>query len=62
MIMLHLILIKKLYQGVSQERKKFCVLHELGNKTLLGVWGHYEPLSGLSGGPGGQSLWKTNYI
>ena len=56
MIMLHLILIKKLYQGVSQERKKFCVLHELRNKMQLGIWGQYEPLSGLSGGPGGKSL------
>ena len=24
-------------QGVSQERKKLCVLHELGDKTQLGV-------------------------
>ena len=34
-------------QGVSQEGKKFCVLHELENKTQLGVWAHCEPLSGL---------------
>ena len=36
------------YQGVSQKGKKFCILHELGNKTQLGVWGHFEPFSEFS--------------
>ena len=35
--------------GISQEGKKFCVLHNLGNKMQLGVWWHYEPLNGFSG-------------
>ena len=35
----------KITQGVSQEGKLFCVLHELGNKMQLEVWGHCEPLS-----------------
>ena len=36
-------------QGVSQEGKKFCVLHELGNKMQLGVYGgHCESLSEFS--------------
>ena len=26
-------------QGIRQEGKKICVLHELGNKTQLGAWG-----------------------
>ena len=28
-------------------RTKLCVLHELGNKTQLGVWAHCEPLNGF---------------
>ena len=46
------------FQGVSQERKKFSVLHEFGIKTQLGVWGHCESLSGFSGEPGGKTLGK----
>ena len=48
-------------QGVSQERKKLCVLHELGDKTQLGVLvggrggGALETL-GLSGGPQSKAL------
>ena len=50
-------------QGVSQEGKKPCVLHELGNKMQLGVWGNYEPLRGFNTVKSRwQSPWKTNYI
>ena len=35
-------------EGVSQEGKKLCVLHEL---MQLGVWVHYELLNGFSGWP-----------
>ena len=45
-------------QSVSQEEKKFCVLYELGYKTQLGFWAHFEPLSGFTGGPGGEALKK----
>ena len=46
--------------GVTQEGKKICVLHELGNKMQLGVWGwgHCDPLTGFSGAPGGKVLGK----
>ena len=37
------------FQSINQERKKICVLHNLGNTTQLGVWGHYELLNGFSG-------------
>ena len=48
--------------GVSQEGKKFCVLHELGNKMQWGegrgVWVHCESLNGFSGGTGDKTLEK----
>ena len=54
-------MMSKIYQevqGVSQGGKKFCVLHELGIKTQLVVWGYCEPLSGFSEGPGGKTFGK----
>ena len=49
-----------LKQGIGQEGKKICVLHELGNKTQLGggVWAHCEPLSGFSEGAWGKAFEK----
>ena len=35
--------------GISQKGEKFCILHELRNKTQLGVWVHCEPLTGFRG-------------
>ena len=50
-------------QGVSQEGKKLCALHELGNKVQLGVcMGHCELLSGLIVGPGGKPLENIQYL
>ena len=46
------------YQGVSQEGKIFFVLHELANKTQLGVWAHCELLNGFTRGPGAKALEK----
>ena len=46
-------------QGISQEGKNFCDLHELENKMQLWVWVHCEPLNGFSG-TRGQSLFKDN--
>ena len=34
-------------QGVSHEEKKFCVLHEWGNKIQLGVKGDCEPVGSV---------------
>ena len=45
-------------QDISQEGKKFCILHELGNKMQLGVWAHWEPLNWLNGLPLGKALEK----
>lgn len=45
------------HQGISQEKKKFSILQELGNKTRLLVWAHCEPHNGF-GGPGGKALDK----
>ena len=45
-------------QGISQEGKNLCVLHELGNKMQLGVWGHCEPLNGFRDGPRGKAFGK----
>ena len=33
-------------QGTGQEREKFCILHELGNKIQLGVWSYSTSLVG----------------
>ena len=38
------------------ERKKFCVLHELENKIVLGFWVQCEPPNGFSGGPWAKLL------
>ena len=43
--------------GFSQKGKRFCVLHELGNKFQLGL----EPLSGFSGRSGGKSFRTFNF-
>ena len=45
-------------QCVSQEGKKFCDLHELGDKMQLGVWGHCDSLSGFSGKAVSKALEK----
>ena len=44
-------------QCVSQEGKKVCVFHELGNKTHS-AWVLCEPFNGFSGEPGGKALKK----
>ena len=36
-------------QTISQEEKKFCVLHELGNEMQPGIWVDFEPLNGFRG-------------
>ena len=36
-------------QGIDQEREKFCILHELGNKIQLGVWSYSTSLVGEQG-------------
>ena len=36
-------------QDISQERKKLCVLLELGNKMQLGVWTQCEHLNEFRG-------------
>ena len=46
----------EIWSGCYQRRKKFCILHELGNKKQLGVWEHCEPLNGFSRGPGDKAL------
>ena len=47
---------KHVIQGISQGGKKFCILHELANKTQLGVWTHCQPLNGFSGRPGTKAV------
>ena len=42
--------------GCEPGREKFCVLHEFGNKTQLGFWGHREPFSGFTWGTEGRAL------
>ena len=45
-------------QDISQEGKQFCILDELGNKTQLEIWVHFEPLNGFSGRFGGKAFEK----
>ena len=45
-------------KDISQEREKFCILHELGNKMQLGFWVPFELLTGFSGGQGGKAFEK----
>ena len=46
------------FQGISQEGKKLCILHELGNKMQLGVYGHCEHLNGFNWEPEDKDLEK----
>ena len=45
-------------EGICQERKKFCILYELGNKIQVKSGGHYESLSGFTEEPQGKAPWK----
>ena len=47
-----------LSQSASQEGKQVYVLYELGNKTPLDAWVHYEPLNMFSRRLGGKSSEK----
>ena len=55
-------------KGVSQEGKKFCVLHESGNKMQLdlglgvGVVGTVSPSVGSVGGQGTKPLENLQYL
>ena len=40
---------------IARAFRVFCILHELGSKMHLGSGGHWDPLSGFSGGPGGKA-------
>ena len=51
-----------IYQGVSQEGKKFYVLHKLVNKRQLAVWGALEALHWDHWGTKGQSPYKMYNI
>ena len=47
--------------ALAWEEKNW-VLHELGNKTQLGVWAQCEPLDEISRGPGAKILKNLQYL
>ena len=51
------------YQGVSQEGKKFYILHKLVNKRQLAVWGGIaSPSLGSLGDQGAKPLQNVQYL